>query len=90
MTAFATKILIIKAKKRKKLMKTAYWNKITGLLCTAGLFAVLHFAHAQTTSDTGSAAMTDPDADVSNLSDLEVELKALEMVTPIAASNDVV
>jgi hypothetical protein len=56
-------------------------------LCAAGLFAVLHFAHAQTTSDTGSAVTTDPDADVSNLSDLEVELKALEMATPLAASN---
>jgi hypothetical protein len=68
-------------------MKTAHWNKITGLLCAAGLFAVLHLAHAQTTSDTGSAVTTDPDADVSNLSDLEVELKALEMATPLAASN---
>jgi hypothetical protein len=68
-------------------MKTSHWNKITGLLCAAGLFAVLHFAQAQTTSDTGSAVATDPDADVSNLSDLEVELKALEMATPLAASN---
>jgi hypothetical protein len=31
--------------------------------------------------------MTDPDADVSNLSDLEVELRALELATPLAASN---
>ena len=60
---------------------------MSGLLCAAGLFAVLHFAHAQTTPDTGSAVTTDPDADVSNLSDLEVELKALELATPLAASN---
>ena len=32
--------------------------------------------------------MTDPNEDVSNLSDLAVELKALEMATPIAASNE--
>ena len=69
-------------------MKTVRWNKISGLIFAAGLFAALHFARAQTTADTGSAVMTDPNTDVSNLSDLEVELKALEMATPIAASNE--
>ena len=68
-------------------MKIAQRTKIIGLLLTVGLFAALHFARAQATADTGSVVMTDPDADVSNLSDLEVELRALELATPLAASN---
>jgi hypothetical protein len=63
-------------------------TKIIGLLLTVGLFVALHFARAQATADTGSAVMTDSNEDVSNLSDLAVELKALEMATPIAASNE--
>lgn len=59
---------------------------IIGLLLIAGLFVALHFARAQAT-DTGVGVMTDPDTDVSDLSDLAVELKALEMATPLAASN---
>ena len=69
-------------------MKIAHRTKIIGLLLTVGLFVALHFAHAQATADTGSAVMTDSNEDVSNLSDLAVELKALEMATPIAASNE--
>ena len=60
---------------------------LTGLLLTLGLFAGLHHAHSQTSDTTGQPVMTDPNQDVSNLSDLEVELKALEMATPLAASN---
>ncbi len=66
-------------------MKTIRWSQIIGVLCTAGLLVVLQPAHAQTA--TGSGVTTDPNEDVSNLSDLEVELKALEMATPLAASN---
>ena len=69
-------------------MKIARRTKIIGLLLTVGLFVALHFARAQATADTGSAVMTDSNEDVSNLSDLAVELKALEMATPIAASNE--
>jgi hypothetical protein len=69
-------------------MKIAYRTKIIGCLFTMGLFVALHFARAQATDDTGSAVMTDPSTDVSDLSDLAVELKALEMATPIAASNE--
>jgi Alpha/beta hydrolase of unknown function (DUF900) len=58
------------------------------LLCGLTLAASLYFGHAQATADTGSAVITDPSTDVSNLSDLAVELKALEMATPIAASNE--
>ncbi|MGA2871679.1 MAG: hypothetical protein ABSF34_21275, partial [Verrucomicrobiota bacterium] len=68
-------------------MKIAYRTKIIGCLLTLALFGALHFAHAQATADTGSAVTTDPDADVSNLSDLAVELRALESATPLAASN---
>jgi hypothetical protein len=68
-------------------MKIARRTKIIGCLFTIGLFVALHFARAQATADTGSAVMTDPSTDVSDLSDLEVELKALEMATPLAASN---
>ncbi len=66
-------------------MKTIRWSKTIGVLCTAGLLAVLQPVLAQTA--TGSGVTTDPNEDVSNLSDLEVELKALEMATPLAASN---
>jgi hypothetical protein len=69
-------------------MKIDYQKKILVLLLASGLFFALHFAHAQATADTGSAVTTDPNTDVSDLSDLEVELKALEMATPIAASNE--
>jgi hypothetical protein len=58
------------------------------LLCAIALAASFYFVHAQTTSDTTGPVMTDPNEDVSNLSDLAVELKALEMATPIAASNE--
>ncbi|MGA2871880.1 MAG: hypothetical protein ABSF34_22305, partial [Verrucomicrobiota bacterium] len=68
-------------------MKIAQRTKIIGCLFTIGLFVALHFARAQATADTGSAVMTDPNEDVSNLSDLEVELRALETATPLAASN---
>ncbi len=60
---------------------------VTGLLLTLGLFAGSSLVHSQTSDGTGQSVMTDPNADVSNLSDLEVELKALEMATPLAASN---
>jgi hypothetical protein len=68
-------------------MKIAHRTKIIGCLFTIGLFIALHFARAQATADTGSAVMTDPETDMSNLSDLEVELRALELATPLAASN---
>ena len=58
-------------------MKIAHRTKIIGCLLTIGLFVALHFAHAQATADTGSAVTTDSDADMSNLSDLAVELRAL-------------
>ncbi len=57
-------------------------------MCGLALAASLYFAHAQTITDTtGQPVMADPNEDVSNLSDLEVELKALELATPLAASN---
>jgi hypothetical protein len=68
-------------------MKMAHRTKIIGCLFAIGLFVALHFARAQATADTDSAVMTDHNTDVSDLSDLEVELKALEMATPLAASN---
>jgi hypothetical protein len=58
------------------------------LLCGLALAASFYFVHAQTVSDTTGPVMTDPNEDVSNLSDLAVEIKALELATPIAASNE--
>ena len=60
---------------------------VTGLLLALGLFAGLQQANSQNSDTTGQPVMTDPNQDVSNLSDLEVELRALEMATPLAASN---
>jgi hypothetical protein len=69
-------------------MKIAHRTKVFGCLFTIGLFVALHFARAQTTSDTTGPVMTDPNEDVTGLSDLAVEIKALELATPIAASNE--
>jgi hypothetical protein len=69
-------------------MKIAHRTKIIGCLFTIGLFIALHFARAQATADTTGPVMTDPNEDMSSLSDLAVEIKALELATPIAASNE--
>ena len=58
------------------------------LLCGMALAASFYFVHAQTAVDVSSQPLvTDPNEDVSNLSDTEVELKAIEMATPTPAAS---
>jgi Alpha/beta hydrolase of unknown function (DUF900) len=60
--------------------------KTTGLLLT--MLLLVNLVGAQTVVETSSQpVLTDWNADASNLSDMEVELKAIETATPVAASS---
>lgn len=63
---------------------------LTGLLLVTGTIAGLHFLHAQDTgtfTQTGAASLTDTNINWNNLSDLEVELKAIEAMPTISATD---